>query len=39
IPSNIKYLTASHLIADAIIRIHERKPLSPLFSYRSDKKD
>ncbi|HGD1120359.1 TPA: ribose-phosphate diphosphokinase [Streptococcus agalactiae] len=37
--SNIKYLTASHLIADAIIRIHERKPLSPLFSYRSDKKD
>lgn len=39
IPSNIKYLTASRLIADAIIRIHERKPLSPLFSYRSDKKD
>ncbi|AWZ28541.1 ribose-phosphate diphosphokinase [Streptococcus agalactiae] len=39
IPSNTKYLTASHLIADAIIRIHERKPLSPLFSYRSDKKD
>ncbi|HGA2482106.1 TPA: ribose-phosphate diphosphokinase [Streptococcus agalactiae] len=39
IPSNIKYLTARHLIADAIIRIHERKPLSPLFSYRSDKKD
>ncbi|HFH7667444.1 TPA: ribose-phosphate diphosphokinase [Streptococcus agalactiae] len=39
IPCNIKYLTASHLIADAIIRIHERKPLSPLFSYRSDKKD
>lgn len=39
IPSNIKYLTASYLIADAIIRIHERKPLSPLFSYRSDKKD
>ncbi|WP_270975619.1 ribose-phosphate diphosphokinase [Streptococcus agalactiae] len=39
IPSNIKYLTTSYLIADAIIRIHERKPLSPLFSYRSDKKD
>ncbi|HFV0246295.1 TPA: ribose-phosphate diphosphokinase [Streptococcus agalactiae] len=39
IPSNIKYLTASYLIADAIIRIHKRKPLSPLFSYRSDKKD
>lgn len=39
IPSNIKYLTASYLIADTIIRIHERKPLSPLFSYRSDKKD
>ncbi|HFZ9718067.1 TPA: ribose-phosphate diphosphokinase [Streptococcus agalactiae] len=39
IPSNIKYLTASYLIADAIIRIHERKPLSPLFLYRSDKKD
>ncbi|MBF7093725.1 ribose-phosphate diphosphokinase [Streptococcus sp. HF-1907] len=36
VPENVKYLSASQLIADAIIRIHERKPLSPLFSYHSD---
>lgn len=35
VPENVKYLSASQLIADAIIRIHERKPLSPLFSYHS----
>ncbi len=33
IPYNLKYLPASDLIADAIVRIHEKKPLSPLFSY------
>ncbi|WP_159543759.1 ribose-phosphate diphosphokinase [Streptococcus halichoeri] len=32
-PNNTTYITASQLIADAIIRIHERKPLSPLFSF------
>lgn len=34
VPENITYLSASDLIAEAIIRIHERKPLSPLFSYK-----
>lgn len=29
---NIKFLSASELIADAIIRIHERRPVSPLFN-------
>ncbi|MEW4353772.1 ribose-phosphate diphosphokinase [Streptococcus pneumoniae] len=33
-PKNIAYITASELIADAIIRIHERKPVSPLFAYK-----
>lgn len=37
LPKNIKYLSASKLIADAIIRIHEKTPLSPLFSYNSKK--
>ena len=32
LPKNIKYLSASELIADAIIRIHERRPVSPLFN-------
>lgn len=36
VPANITYLTASELIADAIIRIHERQPLSPLFVYHDD---
>lgn len=36
VPNNITYLTASELIADAIIRIHERQPLSPLFVYHDD---
>ena len=31
LPKNIKFLSASELIADAIIRIHERRPVSPLF--------
>ncbi|ESU95371.1 hypothetical protein HMPREF1243_1011 [Streptococcus pyogenes GA03747] len=33
-PENVTYLSASDLIAEAIIRIHERRPLSPLFSYQ-----
>lgn len=33
ITTNTKYLSASALIGDAITRIHERKPLSPLFAY------
>lgn len=36
VPANVTYLTASDLIADAIIRIHERQPLSPLFVYHDD---
>ncbi|HEL2057345.1 TPA: ribose-phosphate diphosphokinase [Streptococcus suis] len=31
-PKNIAFLTASDLIADAIIRIQERRPISPLFN-------
>lgn len=31
LPKNVKFLSASELIADAIIRIHERRPVSPLF--------
>ncbi|MET3557256.1 ribose-phosphate pyrophosphokinase [Streptococcus rupicaprae] len=38
IPANTKYVTASHLIADALIRIHERKPVSPLFAFQKSKK-
>lgn len=34
VSANTVYLSASQLMAEAIIRIHERKPLSPLFSYR-----
>lgn len=37
LPKNLKYLSASELIADAIIRIHEKAPLSPLFSYDAKK--
>ena len=33
-PKNIQYITASELIADAIVRIQERKPVSPLFAYQ-----
>ena len=33
IPQNTTYITASDLIAEAIIRIHERKAVSPLFNY------
>lgn len=31
IPDSIKFLSCSSLIADAIIRIHEGRPVSPLF--------
>ncbi|HEL0653525.1 TPA: ribose-phosphate diphosphokinase [Streptococcus equi subsp. zooepidemicus] len=36
VPKTVTYLSASDLIAEAIIRIHERKPLSPLFSYKPE---
>lgn len=32
-PKNVKYITASGLIGDALVRIQERKPVSPLFAY------
>lgn len=35
-PTNLTYLSASDLIADAIIRIHEGQPLSPLFVYHDE---
>lgn len=38
-PDNITYLTAGPLMADAIIRIHEHQPLSPLFTYHDEKDD
>ncbi|MDR2832547.1 MAG: ribose-phosphate diphosphokinase [Streptococcaceae bacterium] len=37
VPNNLKTVTASKLIAEAIRRIHENKPMSPLFMY--DKKE
>ena len=36
-PENVYYITASELIGDAIVRIHERKPVSPLFAYNKKK--
>ncbi|TWT12366.1 ribose-phosphate diphosphokinase [Streptococcus sp. sy004] len=38
-PDQLVYISASQLIGEAIIRIQERQPLSPLFSYRADEKD
>ena len=32
-PKNVKFITASELIGDALVRIQERKPVSPLFAY------
>ena len=32
-PKNVKYITASELIGDALVRIQERNPVSPLFAY------
>ncbi len=34
LPKNINFLTASNLIAEAILRIHEHRPVSPLFQYQ-----
>ncbi|MBF0776152.1 ribose-phosphate diphosphokinase [Streptococcus azizii] len=39
LPKNIAFITASKLIADAIIRIHERRPVSPLFDFTNPKND
>lgn len=39
LPQNIAFITASELIADAIIRIHERRPVSPLFNFTNPNKD
>lgn len=39
LPKNIAFITASKLIADAIIRIHERRPVSPLFNVTLNKKN
>lgn len=36
VPENVTYLSAADLIAKAIVRIHERRPLSPLFAYQKD---
>ena len=33
-PKNVQYITASELIGDAMVRIHERKPVSPLFKQK-----
>ncbi|HFU4122859.1 TPA: ribose-phosphate diphosphokinase [Streptococcus suis] len=38
-PKNIAFLTASDLIADAIIRIQERRPISPLFNVAHPEKN
>lgn len=39
LPKNIAFITASELIADAIIRIHERRPISPLFNFTNPNKE
>lgn len=39
LPKHLTYTTASDLIAEAILCIHERKPLSPLFNYTVPQKD
>ena len=36
VPTNVKYISASKLIANAITRIFERQPLSPLSAYKSN---
>lgn len=38
-PEHLVYISASQLIGEAIIRIQERQPLSPLFSYHADDKE
>ena len=37
-PKNVAFITASELIADAIIRIQERRPVSPLFNFTNPNK-
>ena len=36
VPTNVKYISASELIANATTRIFERQPLSPLFAYTAN---
>ncbi|WP_313167903.1 ribose-phosphate diphosphokinase [Streptococcus parasuis] len=38
-PKNVAFLTASDLIADAIHRIQEHRPLSPLFKFTNPEKE
>ncbi|KXT76571.1 ribose-phosphate diphosphokinase [Streptococcus sp. DD12] len=35
-PDQVKYLSASELIADAVVRIQAHEPLSPLFTYTQE---
>lgn len=35
-PQNLTYLTAADLMGDAIVRIHTKQPVSPLFSYKDE---
>ena len=39
VSSNVSYITASELIGNAITRIHNHKPLSPLFTYTSQNEE
>ncbi|KXT78679.1 ribose-phosphate diphosphokinase [Streptococcus sp. DD13] len=34
LPKQIKYITSSKLLAEALLNIHEHKPVSPLFNYK-----
>ncbi|WP_162011987.1 ribose-phosphate diphosphokinase [Streptococcus sp. S784/96/1] len=36
-PNKIKYLPASELLGEALVRIHEHQPVSPLFAYKPGK--
>lgn len=36
-PSTVKFLSTGKLLADAIVRIHEGRPISPLFEYEKTK--
>ena len=36
VPDNTYYITASELIGDALVRIQERRPVSPLFAFHKD---
>ncbi|MGT2802566.1 ribose-phosphate pyrophosphokinase [Streptococcus henryi] len=39
VPYNLKYLSAAELMGDALVRIHHREPLSPLFAYSAEDED